>query len=256
MINKKIDIVFSPTGGTQKVVQHIGSVWDAPEEIIDLCNAEDDYENYHFDQQDLCIVGVPSFGGRVPVIAIQRLSKMKGNKVPTVLAIAFGNRAYDDTVLELKECMMQAGFKVIAAVAAVTEHSIMHQFATGRPDVKDIQELQAFGHKIKAKMNIKDCTSDIMVKGKHPYRIYNGVPFKPQANHKCNACGKCASNCPVSAISKDNCKITDTQVCISCMRCVSICPNGARNISGLKLTIAGMKMKKACLERKNNELFI
>lgn len=42
----------------------------------------------------------------------------------------------------------ESGFRCVAAVAAVAEHSIMHQFASGRRDQKDLEELGQFARSI------------------------------------------------------------------------------------------------------------
>ena len=50
--------------------------------------------------------------------------------------------------------MEKSGFKVIAAIAAIAEHSIMHQYAAGRPDAKDRSELSSFAKKVLEKIDI------------------------------------------------------------------------------------------------------
>jgi hypothetical protein len=49
----------------------------------------------------------------------------------------FGNRAIDDTLLELQDVLVASGFVCIAGMETVAEHSLMHQFGTGRPDQQD-----------------------------------------------------------------------------------------------------------------------
>ena len=53
--------------------------------------------------------------------------------------------------LELQEEVEKQGFVCVAAVAAIAEHSIMHQFAAKRPD-GDKKELREFGEKIQQKI--------------------------------------------------------------------------------------------------------
>ena len=45
---------------------------------------------------------------------------------------------------------------------------------------------------------------------------------------ECVACGACAEECPVSAISEGDGKfVIDADTCISCGSCASVCPVGA-----------------------------
>ena len=44
---------------------------------------------------------------------------------------------------------------------------------------------------------------------------------------ECIACGACASDCPVGAISEGDIYVIDPDTCISCGTCASVCPQGA-----------------------------
>lgn len=74
---------------------------------------------------------------------------MKGNQARAVLVCVYGNRAYEDTLIELKDVADKAGFVPAAAVATIAEHSIMHKFAAGRPDETDQKELREFGKRVR-----------------------------------------------------------------------------------------------------------
>lgn len=146
---KLYEIYFSPTGGTKKVTEIIGSAWTCEKERIDLMNPRLEPAGYSFTASDICIVAVPSFGGRVPETALERLKKMNGGGAKTVLAAVYGNREFEDTLIELKDALLEAGFCCMAAAAAVAEHSIIHKFGVGRPDEEDRRELKAFAERIK-----------------------------------------------------------------------------------------------------------
>lgn len=248
---KLYNITFSPTGGTQKVADIIADTWNCEKVNCDLLSPAASLPA--ITAEDLCILSVPSFGGRVPDAAVNKIKELQGNQAKTILVAVYGNRAFEDTLLELKDTAESVGFHCVAAIAAIAEHSIFRQFASGRPNADDKKELQDFAAQIKDKL---DTLSSVTVPGNHPYREYNGVPLKPKANRKCTNCKLCAKACPVGAISTENPKLTDKEKCISCMHCISVCPANARGNSKLLLAFAGNAMKKKCSEYLHNELFI
>lgn len=246
-------LYFSPTGGTKKVLDTISSGWDCEKIEIDLSDNNCGLSEIIFEKEDVCIVAVPSFSGRVPQFIIPKLEQMNGTGVRAVLITAFGNRDFDDTLLELKDTLCLAGFRCVCAVAAVTQHSLMPKYGNGRPDAADLQELETFAKRCrKAVENAEEAE----VPGNRPYREYLSVPIKPKADKNCNKCGFCMKKCPVHAISADTIKSADKNQCISCLKCVTVCPRNARHTNRLIGKIAEIKMKKVCAGRKKNALFL
>lgn len=248
-------IVFSPTGGTQKVADTITLKWDKPARKIDLSDPKTDFAAISLEKEDIAVIAVPSFGGRVPALAVERLEKIHGNGAMCVAVCVYGNRAYEDTLIELNDAAAKSGFYVIAGIAAIAEHSIMHQYATGRPDEEDRTQLQGFAEKILEKISNADMSAP-QIPGNRPYKKAGGAGLVPKADHKCNACGLCAEKCPAQAISRENPRETDGKKCISCMRCISVCPQSARKVNSAMVSVAAMAIKKACSEKKSNELFL
>lgn len=249
-------IVFSPTGGTKKVSDIFTASFTSESILIDLTERSRDFSSCSFAETDTCIVSVPSYGGRVPDIAVTRLRQMNGNGASAILIAVYGNRAYDDTFAELQDVLADSGFSCIAAVAAVAEHSIMRQYAAGRPNAQDAETLTRFAENIRAKMEAGSLSSHLNLPGNRPYREYGGVPLKPAAGKSCNRCGLCADKCPTGAIDTANPSQTDSKLCISCMRCMAICPQHARSLNKALHAAASLKLKKACSGRKENELFL
>ena len=222
---------------------------------VDLTDSKPDLNAVSLTKEDVAVISVPSYGGRVPAVAVERLGMVHGNRARAVLVCVYGNRAYEDTLVELEDAAKQAGFQVIAAVAAIAEHSIARQFAAGRPDAQDAAQLSDFAKQIQHKLSAAD-TSEPAIPGNRPYKKAGGVGMVPKATKACTNCGACAAECPVQAIDKNNPKNVDEKACISCMRCITVCPQGARKVNPVMLSAASLMLKKVCSGRKECELFL
>ena len=133
------------------------------------------------------------------------MKEIQGNHANCVVIAVYGNRAYDDGLIQLKDTAELCGFNVIASVAAVAEHSIMRQFSSGRPDEEDSKELKKFAEEILEKLSSdKELSTDYFVPGSHEYKRLGNLSVVPKANASCTGCGKCADACPTGAINKNN----------------------------------------------------
>lgn len=252
---KLYNIVFSPTGGTKKVADCLTGALEGDVTTVDLTDSKQDLNAVSLTKEDAAVISVPSYGGRVPAVEAERLGVVHGNGARAILVCVYGNRAYEDTLVELEDAAKQVGFQVIAAVAAIAEHSIARQFAAGRPDAQDIAQLSDFAKQIQHKLSATD-TSEPPIPGNRPYKKAGGVSMVPKATKECTNCGACAAACPVQAIDKESPKKVDEKACISCMRCIAVCPHGARKVNPVMLSAASLMLKKACSERKECELFL
>lgn len=249
------EIVFSPTGGTQKVSGLVAGALDKNTVTVDLTDSGLDFSAVSMTEDDVAVISVPAYAGRIPAVVADRLGMVHGNGARAVLVCVYGNRAFEDTLVELEDVAKHAGFRVIAAVAAIAEHSIARQFAAGRPDAQDAAQLAEFAQQIQQKLLAEDA-SEPSIPGNRPYKQAGGHSMVPHATEDCVSCGACAALCPVRAIDKDDPRQVDGEACISCMRCVFVCPQNARKLDPNKLAAVTQMLSKACVERRECEIFI
>ncbi len=247
---RAVEIIFSPTGGTEKVAHIISRRWSDHVETIDLSDPKTDFTKCKIRKEDMVLIAMPSFGGRAPAIAIQRLKQIAGNGANCTLVCVYGNRAYEDTLVEMEDTAKGCGFRIIAAIAAVAEHSIISEYAANRPDASDEAQLTELAGRILEKDG-----ETAAIPGNRPYKKAGSGGLVPKAAKDCVKCGLCAEKCPVQAIDPKT-LAADSKKCISCMRCVKRCPHGARKVNQAMVSVAALAIKKACSVRKENELFL
>jgi len=248
-------VTFSPTGNSKKVAEAIAKAIQTPIEHVDLTTPNAKYQKFKEFQNELAIITSPVYVGRVPYEAAFRLRRLKANNTPAVLVITYGNRAYEDTLIELSDIVSEVGFKPIAACAFIGEHSFSipeMPTAHGRPDVEDLAKAEMFGKEVREKIegidNIEGLTP-VKVPGKNPYTLRasrydpGDLLMGPRTDEElCTKCGTCAKVCPTNAVIIKNVfsnpspragvstqiVSNDEDSCIWCCACVKNCPNGAR----------------------------
>jgi NAD-dependent dihydropyrimidine dehydrogenase PreA subunit/flavodoxin len=244
MYQKISTLYFSPTGTTEKIVSGIaqkiaendgGQIAVDP---IDFTLPGAREKTVSFDKDTLVVAGVPVYAGRVPNILLKFLNQISGNGATAVAVVLYGNRHYDDALIEFKDILQSDGFMVVAGGAFIGEHSFSTTLAGNRPDRQDMEVAAAFADKICEKINAPGKTSSVVVKGNTPYREYyrpkdpNGNPVNilkvtPKTNSDCIGCHLCAEICPMGSIDSDDVS-NITGICIKCCACIKKCPVGAK----------------------------
>ena len=248
-------IHFSPSGTTARTANLIAANISDSVQSIDLLKDKPKMEK-HFSSNDIVVVAMPVFAGRLPGICADMLGMLKGDRTPAIAAVVYGNRAYEDALLELTDILKENGFIVVGAGAMVAQHSIFPNVAKGRPDESDIEMIRGFAARCAAVIESSK-TGSLPVPGNRPYReTGGGLPIAVSAGSSCNACGACGKICPVGAIPVDELRKTDKEKCINCTACISICPQKARKYRGMKYWLGGKAFGKKCSTRLEPEFYV
>ena len=242
-----ITAVFSPTGGCSKIAAAIAGARMGAR--VDLCSP---VAPQSLPEGAPLLAVVPVYGGRIPAIAAQRLQELQGNGNPAIAVVVYGNRAYDDALLELKNILTEAGHQVIAAAAFIAEHSISRSIAT---DTADLAQCVQFGAAAEAKLT-GNPLSPVEVPGNAEYRPLPQMPVTPMVTEACGGCGMCARKCPTGAIPLQDPRSTDAARCILCMRCVAICPRKARIMPPPAQAAFDARLAPIASEPKQPELYL
>lgn len=235
---KRVRLVyFSPTKTTKQILEAIakGTQYKTIAHL-NLTPPEDKSITF-VDNNELAIIGAPVYGGRIPVDAANRLRRLKAHSIPAVIVVVYGNREYEDALLELRDIAIETGFRPFAAGAFTGEHSYSTErkpIAQGRPDAYDVEKAKEFGKIIQEKavgiVSIGDI-QPLSVPGNSNYKERRERPNEVAPVTKeeiCIKCGRCAEACPKEAVTIGETVETDPHLCIFCTACVKSCPSSAR----------------------------
>lgn len=250
-------LYFSPTGTTKSVLTAIAEGVGMPIEHHDITLPKGRKNIHEFTEDDLLIVGLPVYSGRIPKLIESHIQKLTGQKTPTVIVAVYGNRDIDDALVEMQDILTEGGFKPIAGAAFIGEHSLISEVAKNRPDPKDLEKASTFGKAVRKVLQSELLESiELKVRGNRPYRERKPAdPIGPTIGSTCNACGECVAHCPTGALSLDGKVHVDETLCILCHSCQRRCLQKAISFGGRVPQIQTFLLEN-CSERKEPEVFI
>ena len=280
---------FSGTGTTEKIVTTIAKALQdnlgdpfakAPD--IDFTLPQARQKEYAFTDDDIVVFGVPVIAGRVPNVLLKFLDTLQGGGAMAVPVVLYGNRDFDDALIELRNILEDKGFHTIAAAAFIGEHSFSRVLAAGRPDANDMAEADFFSRAVADKIHmligsaggskellqkLLDVQGPIPVDGQEPLRGYyqprdrqgthiNILKVKPKLDSaKCTGCGLCVDICPMGSIQKEAPGVVEG-ICIKCCGCEKKCPEGALYFDDPGYLYHKEELELGYAERKEPKLFI
>ncbi|MGE5628395.1 MAG: EFR1 family ferrodoxin [Solirubrobacterales bacterium] len=258
-------VCFSPTGTTKEIIKSIAcGINHSNVELIDITKPNARKQQLQTFENELLVVAVPVYMGRVPSLFSEWLQLVQACNTPSVCIVVYGNRAYGDALLELKNTMIERGCKPIACSAFIGEHSFSSAeapIAKGRPDARDFIQAELFGHKINEKLqsiSSIDLISDINIPGNYPYdgstKVWD-IDFI-KVSDDCLQCGICAERCPMGAVDIENSSLIDIEKCITCCACIKSCPQSARTMKPSPVKEWGIRLNNLFKERKEPEIFL
>ena len=123
---------------------------------------------------DLLVIGTPVYAGRIPNKMLPFVqTHFEGNGALAIPVAVFGNRNFDNGLIELRNELEAHGFHTIAGAGIPTEHVFSDKLATGRPDADDLAQIHAFGIKAAEKItSLTEIPAPIAVRGDDPVGPY------------------------------------------------------------------------------------
>jgi NAD-dependent dihydropyrimidine dehydrogenase PreA subunit/flavodoxin len=273
LINKQVNaLYFSATGTTKKIVTAIadkvsentaGKIETNP---IDFTLPEARKQAVSFSKEHIVVAGIPVYAGRVPNVLLKYLRTIAGNGASAVAVVVYGNRNYDDALIELQDILEEDGFNVVAGGAFVGEHSFSRTLGKNRPDERDMAAAVDFAGRIYEKITAPGEITPVVVRGNRPYRDYykpkgkDGNPVdirkvSPKTNNDCTDCKLCADICPMGSIDTgDVSKVTG--ICIKCCACIKNCPVEAKYFDDENFLRHKRELEIEFADRREPEVFV
>jgi Fe-S-cluster-containing hydrogenase component 2 len=215
---------------------------------------------------NIVIFGVPVYAGRVPEVLLEFIKTVQGNGALAIVVVVYGNRDYDDALIEISDLLEFQGLTIVAAAAFIGEHSYSRVVAQGRPDDEDMALATEFAIRVSRKISGTAPIEKAVAKGNRPYRelpVWRNEAgeridlsnARPKTSSACQECAKCVDVCPMGSIEREDVsKISG--ICIRCNACVKTCPSDAKYFSDRDYLALKRWLEAHCSQRRMPESFL
>jgi ferredoxin/flavodoxin len=267
-------VYFSATGTTRKIVTRIAntaaSALGAEVRSHDFSLPAARTRFPAFGPEELVIFGVPVYAGRVPNLLLKQLDSVAGGGAPAAAVVLFGNRDFDDALVELRDMLQNRGFVPCAAGAFVGEHAFSTILGKSRPDEADMAKAGTFAEAVAQKILGARTAAELAPAQPsgtpHPYRGYyqprdragNAIDIrkvKPVTGEKCTDCKLCAKICTMGSIDISNVREVPG-ICTKCCACVKSCPQGAKYFTDENFLYHQRELEAQYTRRAEPSLFV
>ncbi|MDD3902371.1 MAG: hypothetical protein EOM15_17260 [Spirochaetia bacterium] len=242
-------ITFSPTGQSKACVLSVARATKKPYTERDVTQPLMRSQPLYC-EDSLILLGFPVYGGRVPTLFSAYLKDHLTCKNCKAVAVAtYGNRAYDDALVEIEDLLMEKGVPLVGCAAMVCQHSYTDKVGEHRPDILDFQLLDQLA------VSLEHADDAVHPAGNRPYKksmVLATPSYMPVLTESlCNQCMQCADVCPTGAL-----QAKDSNLCIHCCACIKVCTHKALRMEDPRFFGTVQNLETFCRERQNSELFL
>ena len=117
-------VFFSPTHTSARIARAIGEGIGMGRRIETDLTLDEEDTPIHV-ENELTVIAAPVYGGRIAPVALQRIKRLKAQHSPAILVAVYGNRDYEDALLELHNTAVELGFTPLSGAAFIGEHSYL-----------------------------------------------------------------------------------------------------------------------------------